>query len=222
MQHKVILLGDSTCAHKPEESRPETGWGEKFGKYLRESWVIDNRAITGLSTKDCISLGVFDHALEDAIEGDLAFIQFGHNDSKQDEARHTSPWTSYLLNLVYMAERLKEKGVRPIFLTSIARRFFVDGVVRDTHGEYPSAMKAAAHQTGCSVLDITLPTMLSLQAMGENESRKLFMNFDAGEYPNFPEGKEDNTHLRPEGAEWIARIIYGEICTLTDKPEAVL
>ena len=34
------------------------------------------------------------------------------------------------------------------------------------------------------------------------------MNFGPGLYPNYPNGKEDNTHLRPEGAELIANMIY--------------
>ena len=35
----------------------------------------------------------------------------------------------------------------------------------------------------------------------------MFMNFPAGMYENYPEGKQDNTHLRPEGAAWIASLI---------------
>ena len=34
------------------------------------------------------------------------------------------------------------------------------------------------------------------------------MNFPAGVYENYPEGKSDNTHLRPEGARAIARLVY--------------
>lgn len=40
--------------------------------------------------------------------------------------------------------------------------------------------------------------------MGELDSRKMYMFFDAGEYSNYPEGKKDNTHLRYDGA-----VLYG-------------
>lgn len=40
------------------------------------------------------------------------------------------------------------------------------------------------------------------------------MNFDAGEYDNFPEGKGDNSHLRPDGAFAFARIAAQELVKL--------
>ena len=43
------------------------------------------------------------------------------------------------------------------------------------------------------------------------------MNFDAGLYPNFPEGREDNTHLRPEGAFLYASIIVDELKNIIEK-----
>ena len=79
---KLFLLGDSTCADKTPEARPETGWGECIQEYLADGWVVDNRAINGLSTKDMIAKGLFQTIVDDASEGDAALIQFGHNDSK--------------------------------------------------------------------------------------------------------------------------------------------
>ncbi len=209
---RVFLLGDSTCAPKRPEARPETGWGECFQQYLKDGWFVDNRAINGLSTKDTISKGLFQAVVDTAVPGDLAIIQFGHNDSKsEDPSRYSEPWSLYIANLVYMAEKLKAKGCTVVFLTSIARRRFVDGLIADTHGDYPAAMKAAAHQAGCPCIDMTIPTMVTLQRTGEEESRKYFMNFEPGIYPNYPEGKDDDTHLRPEGAEWIASLVAGEL-----------
>ena len=37
------------------------------------------------------------------------------------------------------------------------------------------------------------------------------MNFESGLYENYPEGKEDNTHLRKMGANLIASIFMSEV-----------
>ena len=182
---KVFLLGDSTCAAKVPSARPETGWGECFQKYLKDGWIKDNRAINGLSTKDMIARGLFQAVVDDASAGDIALIQFGHNDSKvADPSRYSAPWREYIANLVYMAEKLKAEGGSVVFLTSIARRRFEDGLIVDTHGDYPAAMKAAANQAGCPCVDLTMPTMIELQEAGDEGSKRYFMNFGPGLYPN--------------------------------------
>lgn len=212
---RVFLLGDSTCAEKSAEARPETGWGECFQQYLKDGWFVDNRAINGLSTRDMIAKGLFQAIVDDAEPGDVALVQFGHNDSKsEDPSRYSDPWGQYIANLVYMAGKLAGKGVRTVFITSIARRRFSDGLVVDTHGDYPAAMKAAAHQAGCPCLDLTVPTMVMLQREGEEASRKFFMNFAPGLYPNYPEGDSDDTHLRPDGASWIASLVHDGLKSL--------
>ena len=202
---RLFLLGDSTCAKKTADARPETGWGEYLADYLSDGWLLENRAVNGLATKDMISKGLFKAVLEDISAGDAVLIQFGHNDSKEsDPSRYSAPWTQYIANLVYMADCLREKGAFAIFLTSIARRRFKDGLIIDTHGDYPAAMKAAAHQAGCPCIDLTIPTMIWLQREGDEGSKRFFMNFGPGLYPCFPNGCSDDTHLRPEGAQHIA------------------
>ncbi len=204
----LFIFGDSTAAIKTEDSRPETGWGECFSKYLADGWILDNRAINGRSTKLVLSNGDFFNALECAKEGDAALIQYGHNESKPDAERHTEPWTSFKDNLKFMALSLKKKGVAVYFLTPIARRNFIDGVLEDTHGDYPKAMKEASRELGIPLVDMTSMSMDLLRSAGEMKSRDFFMNFGPGIYGNYPEGKDDNTHLRPEGAEKIASLAY--------------
>lgn len=203
---------------KKDAARPETGWGEAFSEYLNDGWVIDNRAVNGLSSRSAILSGIFASALLEAEYGDAAIIQFGHNDSKPDEDRHSDPWTGYIANLIYMASALKKKGVDVFFATSIARRRYSDGIIQDTHGDYPAAMKSAGHQADVPVIDLTIPTMIELSRIGEEESLKYFMNFAPGLYENYPDGKEDNTHLRPAGAAWIASIAAEKLSELDVMP----
>ena len=215
----LYLLGDSTCAIKKDEARPETGWGEMFDSFVALGWSIDNRALNGRSTKSFISEGIFDDICNTVKAGDAALIQFGHNDSKLDIERYSAPYTDYVANLVYMANSLKSKGVDVYFLTSIARRQFDErNIIKQTHGEYPSAMHYAAFLSGIPCVDMTIATMVELQEIGEKESRDLFMNLSKGEYENYPEGKQDNTHLTPKGAKWISSLIAKELSKLSPRP----
>ncbi len=219
---RLFLLGDSTCAIKTASARPETGWGEVFWKYLKPGWILDNRAINGRSTREILENGEFHKALEDAVSGDAVIIQFGHNDEKVKEGRGADAWHAYRVNLIYMAEEFRKKGVRAIFITSIARRRFEDGLLVDTHGDWPAAMKAAAHDASVDCIDMTIPTMIGIMARGEEESKDYFMNFGPGLYENYPEGNEDDTHLRPEGAEWVASLIFDALSMLSERPEFII
>lgn len=217
--HTLYLLGDSTCAQKADGARPETGWGEAFSTYLKDNWRVDNRAVNGRSTKSFISEKLFESVLDSAVSGDAAIIQFGHNDSKPDAERHSDPYSGYVSNLVYMAKELTERGVSVYFATSIARRQFdQDGYIRDTHGEYIHAMHYAAYVASVPCIDMTTVTMVELQRLGDEGSKRYFMNFDAGIYENYLDGKKDNTHLRPAGARWVSHLVARELSSILPRP----
>lgn len=205
---KVFLLGDSTCAAKADGARPETGWGEMFSPYLAEGWSLRNLAVNGRSTRMILLEGIFYDCFWEAEEGDWVIIQFGHNENKPEDYRRTEPYGSFTFNLCYMVDNLAAKGVSCVLASPISRRRFVDGHVQNTHFDYPEAMEAVARQMGIPFVEMTRRTLGELERMGEEESLKWFMNFPAGVYPNYPEGDEDNTHLRPEGAKAVARMMY--------------
>ena len=83
--NRLYLLGDSTCADKKREARPETGWGEVISEYIVPGWVVVNCAFNGYSTVSCLKSGTFSSVLLSVKEGDCVIIQFGHNDEKTDE-----------------------------------------------------------------------------------------------------------------------------------------
>lgn len=219
----LFLLGDSTCADKRAEARPETGWGECFHPYLADDWALDNRAVNGRSTLQFLLEGNF-QAVEDVLRsGDAVLLQFGHNEPKPEPWRHTEPWMTYQDNLRSMVTSIRNHGAMPYFVTSIARRRFlpVDGtlVLQDTHGDYPVAMQAVAQDLQVPCVDMTSATMRWLSGVGDEASKRFFMNFPAGLYQNYPDGKADDTHLRPEGAAKVAEMIAERLAKLTPKPE---
>jgi lysophospholipase L1-like esterase len=87
----VYLAGDSTCANKTADKRPETGWGEMLGAHFKDGKVkIDNRALNGRSTRSFIAEGHWKEIIDVLKKGDYVFIEFGHNDQKEGTDRYAS------------------------------------------------------------------------------------------------------------------------------------
>lgn len=62
--NRIFLLGDSTCADKSEDKRPETGWGMVLQRLVKKPWQVVNLAENGRSTKSFLEEGLFDRCLE--------------------------------------------------------------------------------------------------------------------------------------------------------------
>ncbi|WP_349677739.1 MULTISPECIES: hypothetical protein [unclassified Flavobacterium] len=89
-------------------------------------------------------------------------MQFGHNDEKvADSARYTNPHTSYRYNLIRFVNDSREKGAIPILFSSIVRRNFNEqGVLVDTHGEYPLETRLVAQEYKVPFIDLQYYTEL--------------------------------------------------------------
>lgn len=207
---KIITLGDSTLQFNNYLKYPQTGWPQALPRFLKYDVIIKNFAKNGRSTKSFLDEGRLDEALGYMENGDLVLIQFGHNDQKDDPLRHTDPYGSYQDNLRKMVIESKKRGCDVILLTSIAERVFKEGRAVNTHLDYPDAMKALAEELNIPCLDIHARTMEVLNSVGEEKSKMFFMNYKDGTYPNVP-GKEDDTHLRYDGAFMVATCFYEEM-----------
>lgn len=209
----VYLAGDSTCASKQADKRPETGWGEMLGAHFKDGKVkIDNRAMNGRSTKTFISEGRWQAIVDALKKGDYVFIQFGHNDSSKDKGERYTPPEDYRKNLVRFIEDVRGKGATPVLLTPVMRRRFNEkGEFYDTHGEYPEIVREVAREYKVKLLDIHRESEGLIKMYGLERSKKLFLQLKPGENPNYPNGIEDNTHFSPEGAEAVAQLVADEI-----------
>lgn len=211
----VFLIGDSTMADKPgtPEENPERGWGQLMSGFFGEKISIQNHAVNGRSTKSFIEEGRWEKVLDELSSGDYVFIQFGHNDQKdQDPTRYTSPWSSYRRNLERFVRETREKGAYPILLSSIVRRNFNDkGTLVDTHGPYPFVTQWVAHQREVPFIDMQGLTEDYINHLGAEKSKAIYLWVAPGEYEKFPEGKQDNTHLTLKGATEYARLVTEEI-----------
>lgn len=207
---KIYTIGDSTMADKKPESYPETGWCQVLGDYLDESITVKNHAVNGRSSLSFISEGRWQSVLDSLQSGDYVFIQFGHNDQKDyDSTRFTTPFGTYARNLESFVKETREKGATPVLFTSIVRRKFGEnGLLVDTHGDYPKATRTVARQLDVKLIDLQKLTEELVNSLGDEPSKELYMWVLPCE--NYPEGREDDTHLTEKGAHRVAQLAMEE------------
>ena len=201
----IHLMGDSTMAEKDlPKAGEERGWGMMFQNYLDSDVKVINYAQNGRSTKSFRDLGLWDKVYSAVKPGDYVFIQFGHNDAKEDDpARYAPAWGTYQDNLRVFIDGVREKGGTPVLLTPIARRWFKEGKLdRNCHTDYPAAMQAVAAEKGVTCLDMTTPTLDWIESLGDEASQAYFM---------ISTGKNDNTHLVPAGARKVTEMVCDKI-----------
>ena len=195
----IFICGDSTAAAYDPEKSLMVGWGQVLGEFLPEA-EIHNHAMAGRSTKSFLQEGRL-QALDGKIKpDDLVLIQFAHNDENVKPERHTEPWGDFSENLKSFAAFVRERGGRPVFLTPNCMRVWEDGVLQETHGEYPDAMRAVASETGTPLIEVYRESFRIVKEAGEEGSKAFFMHLKPGEDPRYPEGLSDNAHTRREGA----------------------
>ncbi|MBO5661664.1 MAG: pectin esterase [Tidjanibacter sp.] len=212
-QTTVFVCGDSTAATKDiTKGTPERGWGHVLQPFFDpEEVVVENHAKNGRSTKSFVTLGHWATVEERMKAGDYVFIEFGHNDTKVDDTvRFTTP-EQYGRNLEQFIEITRAKGATPVLLTQVCRRWWKQGVLADSHGDYLKECHAVAERTGVLFIDAEKLTRDWLEPLGDEGSQKYFMNLPAGKYPSHPDGKNDNTHFTVPGARIVARMICREI-----------
>lgn len=230
----IFMIGDSTMANKDiSGDKQERGWGMMLANYFDDAVVVDNHAVNGKSSKSFIDEGRWDKVLEKIQPGDYVIIQFGHNDEKKDEKRHTDPGTTFDENLKRFVNEARSKGGIPVLMNSVVRRNFsgsstavADDDLRDnssknlkegdllvdTHGEYLISPYRVSKQLNVPFVDANKITHDLEQGLGPEGSKKLHMIFGPGETPSLPEGRQDNTHYNISGANEVARLLGKALC----------
>ena len=211
MDTKIFWAGDSTVKQNNYTSFPQTGIGQAFALFIKQSIRIENYAQNGRSTRSFIAEGRLDAIDKRIGEGDFLFIQFGHNDEKkQDPSRYTESFGSYQENLLKFIDVARKHGAHPVLITPLYRRKFnEDGrtLVECTHLDYPEAMIELGKRENVPVIDLCTSSKALIEQFGEKATRKWFMHVEPGIYPHFPDGKEDDTHLQYEGAYRFSQLI---------------
>jgi lysophospholipase L1-like esterase len=205
------LCGDSTMSIKETKAFPETGWGMPFVYFWDSSVTVINKAKNGRSTSSFRNEGLWKQVMEGAAEGDYIFIQFGHNDEVPTKKTYTTE-TEFRNNLKQYVKEARDKKAQPVLLTPMARRKFnVEGRIEGTHDVYAQIIREVAAEEKVPLFDMDKKTQSLYQQYGVEPSRLLFLQLKPGEHPNYPDGKEDNTHFSELGARLLAQMVLQEI-----------
>jgi lysophospholipase L1-like esterase len=226
---KIYLIGDSTMMDYDKYREdyltsiyPLTGWGQVFQPLFdpqtiksldflikTDSVLVDNRAIGGRSTRSFFEEGRWAKVYQKLQPGDLVMIQFGHNDATEERPLRFVTPDAYKEYIRLFVNQTREKGAVPIVITPVSRNFpWKDGKLENSHGEYYTAAVEVGDELDVLMIDLTIRSMDYFAERGEEYvTSHYFMNMKPGQYTNYPEGKEDNTHFMTEGAEAVAKLV---------------
>ncbi len=220
---RVFSIGDSTMADydtiKYSGANEQRGWCQLFPKFLNTDVTLKNAARNGRSSKSFYK-ELWVKLRNELKPGDIVFIQFGHNDEKQngldtDEkdstARGTAPWGLFQKYLKLYVNETRERGAIPVLITPVVRRYFKDEkltqkaqhnlseVLGDSTLNYVTAMKSVARELKVPLIDLTASTKKLLESYGSEKSKAVL-------YVN-----SDDTHLKKEGAYQFAKLAANEL-----------
>ncbi len=192
------------CHYDPAKDL-RVGWADGLKSYFNANVIIENDARSGRSSKSFIDEGLWAAVIAKVQPGNYVFIQFGHNDEKTTTSLHTDPYTTYIGNLAKFVNETRAKGGIPVLFTPICRRNFgSDGILKDTHGDYPPAMRHLADSLNVILIDMTVKTTALVQSYGPDSSKKIYNYVDAGVSTIYPNGNTDDTHINARGANLFA------------------
>ena len=210
----VWLIGDSTMATKEIKAYPETGWGMPFSNFFDSTIVVDNRAKNGRSTQSFINEKLWQPVVDNLGAGDYVLIQFGHNDEVPTKKTYTTE-EQFRNNLVRYVNETRAKKAFPLLITPVARRKFdSSGHIVGTHEVYSEIVRSVAGELKVPLIDLDKKSQALLQQFGPENSTLLYNHLQAGEHPNYPDGKADDTHFSELGARKMAEIVLQEIRNL--------
>ncbi len=208
----VFLCGNSTVVDQDNE--PWGSWGQMIPRFFDENVSIANYAESGESANTFIAARRLKKLLTQIKPGDYLFVEFGHNDQKQ-KGEGKGAYTSYYNSLREFITEGRKHGAHVVLVTPTQRRSFDEnGKIRDTHEDYPDAMKKLAADENVPLIDLHAMTRTLYEALGPEESKKAFVHYPADTFPGQTEALEDNTHFSPYGAYQVAKCVIEGMISL--------
>jgi lysophospholipase L1-like esterase len=196
---KVVLVGDSTVA-------PQGGWGPGFCSHLIHADCID-LAMNGRSTKSFMDEGLWGRAL--AEHAQFYFIQFGHNDQKDQPELHTDPEGSFKAHLDQYVRDVRKLGATPILVTPLTRRNYENGhLIEDPLSKYAVATREVAAEDQVPLIDLYHLSRALLEPMSQSAADQ----YNAAAHEDAKaEGatasKPDRTHLNAVGQRAFGEMV---------------
>ncbi len=199
------LCGNSTVVDQDYE--PWASWGQMIPLWFDDKVAVANYAESGETAASFISANRLKKIMTLAKEGDYLFVEFGHNDQKQ-KTPGSGAYYNFATNLKVFVDEARRRGVTPVFVTPTQRRSFdSDGKIRETHGDYPDAMRWVAQRERVPVIELHDMTRVFYETLGVEGSKAAFVHYAANTFPGQTKELADNTHFNPYGAYEIAQMV---------------
>jgi lysophospholipase L1-like esterase len=191
----VFLAGDSTVTDQGYE--PAASWGQMLPRFLT-GVAVANHAESGETMKSFISGLRLAKLLSQVKAGDYLFVQFGHNDEKKNWPQtYVEAHTTYKAYLKVFIAEARLRGVTPVLVTSMQRRTFdAAGKIRNSHGDYPQAVREVAAEEKIALIDLDRMSVAFYEALGPDKAPLAFSA-----------GGRDLTHHDNYGAYELAKCV---------------
>lgn len=200
----VFLCGNSTVVDQGKE--PWASWGQMFPRWF-VGLPIANYAESGLTATSFMTQNRLEKILSVIREGDYVICEFGHNDEKE-KGPGTGAWYHYSVALKKFVDMIRAKNGNIIFCTPTQRRSFdSEGKIKNTHGDFPAAMKAVAERENVPLIDLSAETKTLFETMGVEDSKHLLVHYPMGTFPWQEKKFSDNTHFNPFGAYEVSKLV---------------
>ena len=121
-------------------------------------------------------------------------IQFGHNDQKAEKNISMADLTA---NLVKFADEARGVGATPIIVTSISRRKYSNGKVKEDLADVTAAAKEAATKSKADIIDLNAASTKYLNSIGVDNATTYNLN------------PTDFTHLNAQGS-----VVFGNLVAM--------
>lgn len=199
----IYLCGNSTVVDQNYE--PWASWGQMITRWFGPEVAISNHAESGLTARTFIASYRLDKILTTLKKGDYVFAEFGHNDEKEKKPGDGA-WYHYQYQLKIFVDQVRAKGAEIVFLTPTQRRAFNDDkkTLKNTHGDFPAAMKMVAEKENVPLIDLNASTKTFFETLGFEDSKRALVHYPAEMYGR---KLEDNTHFNPYGAYEVAKCV---------------
>jgi lysophospholipase L1-like esterase len=203
----IFLAGNSTVTDQKLE--PWAAWGQMLPRFFKSGEVVvANHAESGESLKSFIGENRLKKLFSTTKAGDYLFIQFGHNDPKKQSDSYVEPFVGYKKYLKLFIDKARQNSVIPVLVTPMHRRHFDEnGMIVNTHGDYPAAMCETAKEENVPLIDLFEMSKEMFEAMGIEGSKKAFVHYPAGTFPGQNEELNNDTHFSNYGAYELAKCV---------------
>ena len=202
----VFLCGNSTVVDQDKE--PYASWGQMITRWFDPSVVVSNHAESGLSARTFLAGNRLEKIMTMMRPGDWVICEFGHNDEKEHK-QGDGAWYHYVYQLKIFIDKVRARGGHIVFCTPTQRRFFeADGLhIKNTHGDFPAAMRSVAEREGVPLIDLNAMTKTFFETLGEENSKRALAFYPANTFPGQTQALADNTHFNPYGAYEVAKMV---------------